>query len=81
VKPASHNRFYLSPYYPVFGSRLVMIGDPCRDENVRNGFLAGPFGDFAGSPLAHGSHLAHAWLTPPVGGGLDTLAVAGAGVR
>ena len=41
VKPASHNRFYLSPYYPVFGSRLVMIADPCRDENVRNGFLAG----------------------------------------
>jgi len=23
VKPASHNRFYPSPYYPVFGSRLV----------------------------------------------------------
>jgi hypothetical protein len=41
VKPASHNRFYPSPYYPVFGSRLVMIGDPCRDENVRNGFSNG----------------------------------------
>ena len=28
VEPASHNRFYLSPYYPVFGSRMVMIGHP-----------------------------------------------------
>jgi hypothetical protein len=28
VEPASHNRFYLSPYYPVFGTRMVMIGNP-----------------------------------------------------
>ena len=26
AEPASHNRFYLSPYYPVFGTRMVMIG-------------------------------------------------------
>ena len=32
VQTASLNRFYLSPYYPVFGSRMVMIGDPCRQE-------------------------------------------------
>ena len=31
AEPASHNRFYLSPYYPVFGSRMVMIGHArCR---------------------------------------------------
>ena len=39
VKPASHNRFYLSPYYPVFGSRMVMIGDPWRAESTRNGLF------------------------------------------
>jgi predicted O-methyltransferase YrrM len=32
VEPASHNRFYPSPYYPVFRSRLVMIGHPGRPE-------------------------------------------------
>jgi hypothetical protein len=26
TEPASHNCFSLSPYYPVFGSRMVMIG-------------------------------------------------------
>jgi hypothetical protein len=41
VEPASHNRFYLSPYYPVFGSRMVMIGHPGRHECVRNGIFTG----------------------------------------
>jgi hypothetical protein len=40
MEPASHNRFYLSPYYPVFRSRMVMIGHPGRRECVRNGLFA-----------------------------------------
>jgi hypothetical protein len=49
MEPASHNRFYPSPYYPVFGSRMVMIGHPGRRECVRNGLFHRPFGDFAGA--------------------------------
>jgi hypothetical protein len=49
MEPASHNRFYLSPYYPVFGSRMVMIGHPARREYVRNSLFRGRFGDFAGA--------------------------------
>ena len=30
TEPANHNRFYLSPYYPVFGTRMVMIGQARR---------------------------------------------------
>jgi hypothetical protein len=41
VKPASHNRFYLSPYYPVFGSRMVMIRDPCGHQGVLKGLFCG----------------------------------------
>jgi hypothetical protein len=41
VKPASHNRFYLSPYYPVFRSRMVMIDDPCHPESVLKGLFCG----------------------------------------
>ena len=37
----SHNRFYPSPYYPVSGSRMVMIGHPGRGEYVHNGLSAG----------------------------------------
>ena len=40
MEPASHNRFYPSPYYPVFGSRMVMIGHPGRRECVRNSLFA-----------------------------------------
>src|SRR5262249_39757797 len=36
VEPARHNRFYLSPYYPVFGSRMVMIGHPGRQDRTRH---------------------------------------------
>jgi hypothetical protein len=49
VKPVSHNRFYLSPYYPVFGTRMVMIDDPWHRENARNGLFSRPFGDFTGA--------------------------------
>jgi len=49
VKPVSHNRFYLSPYYPVFGTRMVMIDDPWHRENARNGLFLRPFGDFTGA--------------------------------
>jgi hypothetical protein len=48
VQPASLNRFYLSPYYPVFGSRLVMIGDPCRQECACHVLFPRLFGNFAG---------------------------------
>jgi hypothetical protein len=41
VEPASNNRFYPSPYYPVFRSRMVMIGHPGRRESGRNGLFAG----------------------------------------
>jgi len=40
MEPASHNRFYPSPYYPVFGSRMVMIGHPGRRECVRNSLFS-----------------------------------------
>jgi hypothetical protein len=40
MEPASHNRFYLSPYYPVFGSRMVMIGHPGGSECVRNSLFS-----------------------------------------
>jgi hypothetical protein len=49
VKPASHNRFYLSPYYPVFGSRMVMIEDPCRRQSALNRLFRRAFSDFAGA--------------------------------
>jgi hypothetical protein len=49
VEPVSHNRFYLSPYYPVFGTRMVMIDDPWHRENARNGLFSRPFGDFTGA--------------------------------
>jgi hypothetical protein len=49
VKPVSHNRFYLSPYYPVFGTRMVMIDDPWHGESARNGLFLRPFGDFTGA--------------------------------
>src|ERR1019366_2813904 len=49
AKPPSHNRFYLSPYYPVFGSRMVMIGDPYRRQSACNSLFLWPFGDFAGA--------------------------------
>ena len=45
VEPASHNRFYLSPYYPVFGSRMVMIGHPGRREYASNGLFPGSSAD------------------------------------
>jgi hypothetical protein len=48
VEPASHNRFYLSPYYPVFGSRLVMIGHPGRPECAGNSLFRGRSGPDAG---------------------------------
>jgi hypothetical protein len=48
VQPASLNRFYLSPYYPVFGSRLVMIGDPCRRECACHVLFPRLSGNFAG---------------------------------
>ena len=35
AEPASHNRFYLSPYYPVFGTRMVMIGQARWRRGVR----------------------------------------------
>ena len=41
VEPASHNRFYLSPYYPVFGSRMVMIGHPDRQDCTRRVLFPG----------------------------------------
>ena len=40
MEPASHNRFYPSPYYPVFRSRMVMIPHPGRRECVCHGFFA-----------------------------------------
>jgi hypothetical protein len=52
VKPVSHNRFYLSPYYPVFGSRMVMIDDPWHRENACNSLILRPFGDFTGASAA-----------------------------
>jgi hypothetical protein len=63
VKPVSHNRFYLSPYYPVFGSRMVMIADPWHRQSVGNGLILRPFGDFTGaSPSsADGSARADGW--------------------
>jgi hypothetical protein len=41
MEPASHNRFYLSPYYPVFGTRMVMIGHPGRHECTRRALFPG----------------------------------------
>ena len=41
AEPASHNRFYLSPYYPVFGSRMVMIGHARCRPGARSGLFAG----------------------------------------
>ena len=38
AEPASNNRFYRSPYYPVFGSRMVMIGQ-ARRRRARPRFL------------------------------------------
>ena len=35
AKPASHNCFSPSPYYPVFGSRMVMIGHARRRDAGR----------------------------------------------
>jgi hypothetical protein len=52
VKPVSHNRFYLSPYYPVFGSRMVMIDDPWHRENACNSLILRSFGDFTGASPA-----------------------------
>jgi hypothetical protein len=40
AEPASHNRFYPSPYYPVFGSRMVMIGHAGRRHGARSGLFA-----------------------------------------
>jgi hypothetical protein len=63
VEPVSHNRFYLSPYYPVFGTRMVMIDDPWHRENARNGLFSRPFGDFTGasSSPAAGNPGPRAW--------------------
>jgi predicted O-methyltransferase YrrM len=41
LEPASHNRFYLSPYYPVFRTRMVMIGHPGRPECTRRALFPG----------------------------------------
>jgi hypothetical protein len=41
AEPASHNRFYPSPYYPVFGSRMVMIGQARCRPGARTGLFAG----------------------------------------
>jgi hypothetical protein len=41
AKPASHNRFYPSPYYPVFGSRMVMIGQARRRAAACTGLSVG----------------------------------------
>jgi hypothetical protein len=49
VKPVSHNRFYLSPYYPVFGSRMVMIDDPRHRESTCNGLFSRSFGVLTGA--------------------------------
>jgi hypothetical protein len=54
VEPASHNRFYPSPYYPVFGTRMVMIGHPARAESAPNGLFTRGLGDYAGASGAAG---------------------------
>jgi hypothetical protein len=41
AKPASHNCFSPSPYYPVFGGRMVMIGHLVADQDGRTAFCAG----------------------------------------
>jgi hypothetical protein len=52
VEPASHNRLYLSPYYPVFGTRMVMIGHPGGQEYVGNGLFASRSAIFTGASRA-----------------------------
>jgi hypothetical protein len=53
AEPASHNRLYPSPYYPVFRSRMVMIGQARRRPERAPAFSPGvqrwPFGDGVGA--------------------------------
>jgi hypothetical protein len=75
VEPGSHNRFYLSPYYPVFGSRMVMIGHPGRQECVRNGLFTSRSAIFTGAsrarPVDRPAGREH--LGTPLFGGLGSL--------
>jgi hypothetical protein len=80
AEPASHNRFYLSPYYPVFGSRMVMIGHARCRPGARSGHFCRRYSGGRSAPAVPGRSSGHragasrdrvcwgAWLRPGPGG-------------